>query len=230
MNKKNIIWLYFFLLAGLLDLIFVLQDAQDLRFFTKPLIVFCLLVYFLRLTRGIKNTILRSSISAALIFSILGDILLLFPELFLFGLGAFFMAHLSYIIGFKFLQDKAFSIDQVNFIKQFFYNLPIYLLVAVLYFLIQPQLHELKIPVILYIMIIVTMVSTARERFQKTNVESFWLVFIGAILFMISDAILALNMFYQTFSESGILVMGTYMIAQLLIVLGVRSHLVNIKK
>jgi uncharacterized membrane protein YhhN len=76
-------------------------------------------------------------------------------------------------------------------------------------------------------MIIVTMVSTARERFDKTNPSSFWQVFIGAFIFMISDAMIALNMFYKPFPESGVLVMGTYMIAQLLLVLGIRSHLVN---
>jgi len=227
MNKKNIIWLYFFLMAGLLDLSFVIQQAQELRIFTKPLIVFCLLVYFLRLTRGIPHTILRTAVAAALIFSILGDILLLYPSLFLYGLGAFFMAHICYIIAFKFLQNKPFAIDQVNFLKQFAYNLPIYILVAILYFLIQPNLKELKIPVIFYIMIIVTMVSTARERFDKTNPSSFWQVFVGAFIFMFSDAMIALNMFYKPFPESGVLVMGTYMIAQLLLVLGIRSHLVN---
>jgi uncharacterized membrane protein YhhN len=229
MNKKNILWLYFFLMAGMLDLIFVIQNAQEIRLFTKPLIIFCLLIYFLTLTKGIKNTILRTSVAAALIFSILGDTLLLFPNLFIYGLGAFFMAHLCYIIAFKFLQNKPFAIDQVNFLKQFAYNLPIYILVAILYFLIQPNLHELKIPVILYIMIIVTMVSTARERFGKTNPSSFWPIFIGAFIFMISDAMIALNMFYKPFPESGVLIMGTYMIAQLMIVLGVRSHLVNLK-
>jgi hypothetical protein len=39
--------------------------------------------------------------------------------------------------------------------------------------------------------------------------------------------ILALNMFFQQFTESGVMVMGTYMLAQLLIVMGIRAHFFN---
>lgn len=73
------------------------------------------------------------------------------------------------------------------------------------------------------------MVVTARERFGKCSPASFWQVFIGAILFLISDGILAIAKFYKNFPESGILIMGTYATAQLLIVMGIRSYLVGKK-
>ena len=53
------------------------------------------------------------------------------------------------------------------------------------------------------------------------NSSSYNLVFIGAIFFMISDSILALNKFYQPIPFSNISIMLTYALAQYLIVLGI---------
>jgi uncharacterized membrane protein YhhN len=44
---------------------------------------------------------------------------------------------------------------------------------------------------------------------------------------MISDGVLAINKFFQPFPESGVIVMGTYIIAQFLIVRGILAHLDN---
>jgi uncharacterized membrane protein YhhN len=180
--------------------------------------------YFYFSSKGASGSLLRKAISAALIFSWMGDVLLLFPNLFLYGLGAFLMAHICYIIGFKVAQKNPFVIGQVNFIRLFFLNLPIYILAAFTYYLIRGGLGQMKIPVIVYLIVIVMMATTARERYLKTNSGSFWQVMIGAILFLISDAVLAINMFFSSFSESGVIVMGTYITAQLLIVKGVLAH------
>ncbi|MFC4874104.1 lysoplasmalogenase [Negadavirga shengliensis] len=230
MQKKGILWLYLFLIAGLADLAFIIHQEEGLRYFSKPLIMTGLLVYFLTTTSVIKGSILRKSVGAALAFSLLGDILLLFPPLFLFGLGAFLMTHICYIIAFKLTQNHTINLMKVNFIKIFFYNLPIYILSAFLYFLIHNQLQDLKIPVIIYILAIVLMATIARERYGRTNPGSFWQVFLGAMLFMASDGILALDQFFHPIPDSSILVMGTYMLAQLLIVMGIRSHLIAAKK
>lgn len=227
MKKKYILWLYLFLLVSMLDIFFTANGESEYRIYTKPLILITLWIYFYFSSLEIKGTLLRKSISAALIFSWLGDVLLLFPNLFLYGLGAFLMAHICYIIGFKISQTNPFAIGQVNFIRLFFVNLPIYIMAAFVYFLINPGLGTMKIPVVIYLIVIVMMVTTARERYQKTIPASFWQVFIGAMLFLISDGILAINMFFKSFPESGVLVMGTYVLAQLLIVMGIVAHFKN---
>jgi uncharacterized membrane protein YhhN len=227
MKNKNILWLYLFLFAGILDIIFTANEEYSSRIFTKPLILIALWGFFIFSTKEIKGSILRKSMSAALIFSWLGDVLLMFPDLFLYGLGAFLMAHISYIIGFKIAQTNPFAIGKVNFIHLFFVNLPIYIFAALVYFLINPGLGPMKVPVVIYLIVIVMMVTTARERFKKTNAISFWQVLIGGIFFMISDGVLAINMFYKQFPESGVIVMGTYIIAQFLIVRGILAHLDN---
>ncbi|HSF55868.1 MAG TPA: lysoplasmalogenase [Algoriphagus sp.] len=229
MRNKNIIWLYLFLLATLADLAFVIEGNSEMRFYSKPLILVGLILYFYQITKPIATTLLTKSILGALIFSWIGDILLLWSHLFIYGLGAFLMAHVCYIIGFKLAQNGPTRLDQVNFIKAFFYNLPIYLAAAFVFYLINPNLGNMKIPVIAYIIVIVSMVATARDRFKKCNPASFWQVFIGAILFFISDGAIAISRFFVEFPESGILIMGTYAIAQLLIVMGIRSYLINHK-
>jgi uncharacterized membrane protein YhhN len=227
MKDKNILWLYIFLIVGIIDLVLTAEQNSESRIYSKPFILIPLAIYFYQISINLKGTILRKAMLAALAFSWLGDVLLLDQKLFLYGLGAFLMAHICFVISFKLSQQKPFEIGQVNFIKLFIYNLPIYIPAAVVYYMIQPNLGAMQIPVVIYILVIVTMVTTARERYKKTHSSSFWQVFVGAVIFMISDGILALNMFFQQFPESGVMVMGTYMLAQLLIVMGIRAHFVN---
>ncbi len=226
-RNKNFAWLYIFLFATLIDMVFILEGKNEFRYFSKPLILAGLILYFFKITKPIASTLLTKTVLSALIFSWIGDILLLWPQLFAFGLGAFLIAHVCYIIAFKVAQKNPGHIGQVNFIKTFFFNLPFYILAAFVYYLIQPNLGVLKIPVIIYVIAIVSMVTTARERFGKSHPSSFWQVMIGAILFFLSDGILAIDRFYLGFPEAGILIMGSYAVAQLLIVMGIRSHLIQ---
>jgi len=218
-----------FLGATLADLAFLIEGNSEFRFYSKPLILLGLIAYFYQTTRPIASTLLTKSVLGALIFSWIGDILLMWPQLFVYGLGSFLMAHVCYIIGFRIAQNSPARLEHVNFVKSFFFNLPIYLAAALVFYLINPGLGAMKIPVIAYIIVIVGMVTTARDRFKKCNAASFWQVFIGAILFFISDGAIAISRFFQDFPESGILIMGTYAIAQLLIVMGIRSYLINPK-
>ncbi|PZV77536.1 putative membrane protein YhhN [Algoriphagus aquaeductus] len=226
MRDKNIIWLYVFLAATIADLTFLIEGNSSLRFYSKPLILLGLILYFYQISKPISTTLLSKSILAALIFSWIGDILLMWPSLFVYGLGSFLMAQICYIIGFKLAQNTILRREEVNFIKSFFYNLPIYIAAALVFYLVNPNLGNLKIPVIAYILVIVSMVATARDRFKKCSPASFWQVFIGAVLFFVSDGIIAISRFFRDFPESGILIMGTYATAQLLIVMGIRSYLV----
>ena len=229
MRDKNIVWLYLFLAATIADLTFLLEGNSSLRFYSKPLILIGLILYFYQISKPIASTLLTKSILSALIFSWIGDILLMWSHLFVYGLGSFLMAHVCYIIGFRLAQKSETKIRQVDFVKTFFYNLPIYFVAAFTFYLVNPNLGSLKIPVIAYIIVIVSMVTTARDRFKKCNPASFWQVFIGALLFFVSDGIIALSRFYKAFPESGVIIMGTYATAQLLIIMGIRSYLIGKK-
>ena len=229
MRDKNIIWLYLFLIATIVDLSFLTEQNDSMRVYSKPVILLGLILYFYFISKPIASTLLAKTILAALLFSWLGDILLLWSDLFIYGLGAFLMAHVCYIFGFRLAQLPEGRLDSWHTIRSFLYNLPIYFLAGIVFYFIYPNLGGLKIPVIAYILVIVGMVTTARARFKKVNAASFWQVFIGALFFLVSDGILALARFYKDFPEAGILIMGTYATAQLLLVMGIRSYLVGAK-
>jgi uncharacterized membrane protein YhhN len=100
--KKN--WLFVFAIALIANLVGVYLKNEILIYITKPFIVISLILYFLSATAGITNG-LKKLITVALFFSLLGDVLLMFESsdknFFLFGLVAFLIAHVFYIISFK---------------------------------------------------------------------------------------------------------------------------------
>lgn len=216
-------------MTSIFDMTFLIEQKHNWRFFSKPLIILSLIGYFYQISRPVSWTLLSKSVMGALIFSWFGDILLLSPDLFVYGIGSSFLAHVCFIIAFKIAQSRIPKIGEVNFVQTFLFNLPIYFFAAFTFYLIYPELGQLKIPMIFYIIVIVSMASTARERFKRSNPASFWQVFAGACFLFVSDAVITINKFYLAFPESGIIITGTYAIAQLLIVMGIRSHMIRPK-
>jgi len=98
--------------------------------------------------------------------------------------------------------------------------IPVIIYGLVLVFYLYDDLAEMKLPVIIYAAVILTMLSGAINRIEKVNRKSYYLVLAGAILFVISDSSIAINKFSHQFECSGIVVMSTYIVAQFLIVTG----------
>ncbi len=100
------------------------------------------------------------------------------------------------------------------------------MLIAVMAYLVEfmyilwPKLDDMRIPVLIYGITISTMLSAALWQYQKLENKTALYFIIGATLFVTSDSLLALNMFKENFSTAGILIMSTYILAQLFIVLG----------
>lgn len=78
----------------------------------------------------------------------------------------------------------------------------------------------MQFPVLMYAIIITVMAIMAVNRYGKVNIFSFKLILYGALFFLLSDSALAVNKFAQPIPQAGVLIMGTYMIAQYLIVYG----------
>ncbi|MGS2727071.1 lysoplasmalogenase [Psychroserpens sp. BH13MA-6] len=192
------------------------EGLEPYRSISKPAIVALLIIFFYN--RGKHLTFpIRLTTLLALLFSLLGDILLLYEahqsNFFMFGLVAFLIAHVMYII--VFLKDRNSAIKPFGFIG-------LLLVYAIgLCYLLMDHLGDLFMPVIIYMVIILTMATSAYLRKNKVPRISFVLVFVGALLFMVSDSILALNKFYQAIPFSSIYIMGTYALAQLCLVLGI---------
>ena len=83
----------------------------------------------------------------------------------------------------------------------------------------------MRLPVIVYLLAIAVMVITTLFRRGKVPARSFWWVFGGAVLFMISDSLIAIEKFYGPIPLREWWVMSTYLAAQYLIVEGLLFEL-----
>jgi uncharacterized membrane protein YhhN len=191
------------------------SPLTTMYFVSKPAILTILIVVFAKLSYGLDSKTRRITL-AALVFSLIGDILLMFTETselyFIGGLVSFLLAHVMYVIVFLKQRHPSNSALPITII--------LLLYGAGIFYILKDGLNDLLIPVIIYMLVILTMAVTAFLRKGKVSKTSFNLVFLGAIFFLISDSLLALNKFYEPMASSGITVMLTYGIAQYLIVLG----------
>jgi uncharacterized membrane protein YhhN len=215
MKKK--IWTILFALVLFIDLAAVYLNNESLGFITKPLLVPLLAIYLLLETGG-ANSNLKVWIFLALFFSWIGDILLLFeksgPNFFFFGLSAFLVAQVFYIVFFHNIR-----------MKEYIRGNALLLLLVIVYYsilisVLSPYLGNMKLPVRIYGVVLSFMVMLAMHTiFGKNKKAAVWMM-TGAILFVASDSLLAFNKFFSTFSYSGLIIMLTYGLAQLFITEG----------
>lgn len=190
--------------------------SQNVHFIAKPAIVISLIFLFIKTSASLSKPI-KTLTLLALVFSLLGDVLLLFvvqsEYFFTLGLVAFLTAHIMYIL--IFLKHRNKEKSPFGFIA----ILLIYS--ACLFNFLKAGLNDMLMPILAYMIIILVMATTAYLRKGKVNIISYGLVFLGALFFMVSDSILALNKFYQVIPWSNISIMTTYAVAQYLIVIGI---------
>lgn len=211
----------FYIIAGI-HLAAILGGAilNSLVIITKPLLLLLLgIIYYHQ--AGRVNKAHRNFMLAALSFSWLGDVLLLFqqndPVFFLAGLISFLAAHLCYILAF----GKISVHHAPSIIRQQPWLALLFVAYGLLFFFfISHGLGGMLIPVLVYMFVILLMGLAALNRFRRVEYHSFLLVFAGAMSFMLSDSLLAINKFATPFAMAGFLIMVTYIAAQYLIVKG----------
>jgi len=177
-----------------------------------------LLAIYLLLRTNTANSNLKGWIFLALFFSWAGDIFLLFEErgsnFFLFGLSAFLVAQVFYIVFFH-------NIRMREYIRG---NALLLLLVIVYYSILinvlSPYLGNMKLPVRIYGVVLSFMVMLAMHTMLGKNKKAALWMTMGAILFVVSDSLLAFNKFFSPFNNAGVVTMLTYGLAQLFITEG----------
>ncbi len=159
----------------------------------------------------------------ALLFSWIGDVVLISDDesYFLYGLGAFLIAHIFYIVTFRKCKDDNHEIPMMK--RYPLTAIAIGVAGAAMFFKIKDGLEAMELPVLIYTAIIITMAIQALNRHKKTTARSFELVMIGALLFMVSDSIIALNRFNEPIEYASMWIMLTYCAAQYLIVKGMMA-------
>ncbi len=218
------IWFLIFLLAAVSQLIAQFLPEGWLHWISKPMLLISLGGYYLTSTSKSSFSV---SVLVAIIFSFSGDVFLMLQDqnglFFIVGLVSFLIAHIFYLMAYRqhVLPDEGMGLNNVQKIR---FSFPIMLLGTGLITVLYPGLGELRLPVVVYACVLVAMVLVAMYRYGRTTTKSFWMVFGGACFFMVSDSLLAINKFYSPIETSGVWIMGTYILAQFMIVQGLIDH------
>ncbi|HEV7844550.1 MAG TPA: lysoplasmalogenase [Pyrinomonadaceae bacterium] len=179
----------------------------------KPLTVLLIIAIALQSTFSLYKHL----IVAGLLFSLAGDIFLMLPrDRFIAGLVSFLIAHLFYI--------AAFSVDGALVRPSLLATIALLVYGGLMLRLLLPTLGKMKLPVAVYMLVILLMVWQATNRWINIWTTASLLAFAGACLFAASDSVLALNRFRRSFKSAQFLILMTYFVAQWLIALSVALH------
>lgn len=153
----------------------------------------------------------RMYIFLGLLFSLIGDVFLIFPKQhFKNGLVAFLIGHIFYIIAFSTFTGFQYTL---------WIYVPIIIIGLVYFKNIVPYAEKIKIPLIIYVMVIAIMGWMALERLNSMRTIGSLFAASGAVLFMVSDSMLAINKFRKSFFSAELIILSTYYTAQWLLAL-----------
>ena len=228
MSRLTALIIVYFLLA-IAEIIGTHFDYLPLIFTTKPLLMVTLFVWFYIQTKESANNKFRNYLLLSIVFAFGGDTFLMFLPFneifFLLGLGSFLIGQVFYVF--------AFSNSIITAKKPFNKPLGIALLIiflgyyGILMFSLFPYLEDFLIPVLVYGIAVCAMGVSAGWRLNKVSRQSFTLVFVGAMLFVLSDTIIAVNQFLYkgNLLNAQVFIMITYVLAQYLIAKGSVKYL-----
>ncbi len=144
-------------------------------------------------------------IMAGIVFSLGGDIFLMLPpDRFVAGLISFFIAHLFFI--------AAFCLNRFPGLTWWLAGI-FSILGICISFLLLPHAGKIKMPVLLYMAVILVMTWQAWERWMDLKTEFSLLAGLGGSLFIFSDFVLAFNRFKKNIRHADAIVLSTYFLA-----------------
>ena len=214
----NILIIFAFIFAGLESLA-LYKSWHKLEYFVKPAVMVCLFIWLVS-TAGLQGALLWFGIG--IIFSLMGDIILLFIDrFFMFGLIAFLLAHIFYLVGFNVPLPESLGIWAFG--VTIVIGLGAVRLLRRIVDGVRKTQPRLVMPVIVYSTVITLMLLSALLTLYRPEWASApaYLVSFGAFLFYVSDIILAWNKFITPIKYGRMLNIGIYHLAQIAIVVGV---------
>lgn len=196
-----------FFTVSILDIIGISTNNNTLVYIFKPLIIPSLItLYAVSVEKKNKWYIL------ALVFSFLGDVFLIDKDnLFLFGIASFLMSQILYI------KIIAGQLKATTLVQKLFAVSPFLIYITILMIILKPNLGEFLIPVIIYGITISIFGIVSLLNYISAKSKIALILLTGAILFILSDSMIALNKFHETESFYGVAIMITYVLAQYLI-------------
>ena len=214
------IFLLFAILFAALESLALWKYWLKLEYIAKPAVMISLFLWLFTST-GLNGALLWFGLG--IILSLAGDVLLMLSldRFFLFGLVAFLLAHLAYVIGFN-IPLPEFSLWGIVFavmvslggarvIRRIVDALP------------SRGQARMRIPIIVYSTVISIMLLSAMMKLMDLtwNANAALLVSGGAFLFYISDIILAWNKFVAPIQYGRIYNIAAYHLGQIMLIAGV---------
>lgn len=206
MIKK--IALFVFIIISVLDIIGIIFKIESLLYIFKPFIMLSLLFLY---SKSVFET--NKWYTTALIFSFFGDVFLMYPGQlpFKIGLISFLIAHILFI------KIVIHRIEKVSFISILTAVIPFGTVLLALIFTIKDSIGELLLPVVFYGITISAFGTVSLIDYLNSKSKKSLFMLLGAIVFMLSDSLLAINKFYFPIEIFEPIVMVTYIVAQYLI-------------
>ena len=227
MSKKEANFVkYIFIGLCILELLFRVLDMPELGKYTKPLLIPALMVYFKRSMHSPLNLSFMLAF-LAMIFSWVGDVMLIYENsdemYFLMGVAGFAVAQLLYIFAFSKARNES-NPSSENHQLPFYYSVPFVIIAGFLMWKLVPVAGGMAVPICVYALLLLGMVVSSVFRIDRSSQASFNQLFFGAVLFMLSDTLLAFNKFLMPMENAGFFVMITYLLAQWNIANGLLKH------
>ncbi len=213
------------LILAVADWIAAEKKWKVIEYIAKPATMLSLLAW-IGISVGWGAPLLWFTIGA--VFCLAGDIFLMLPgDRFIFGLIAFLFGQICYVIGFNNLPPYINFLGGVVIIILLVYLGWLY--PKLLGGLKAKAINRLRIPVLIYSIVISLMVYSALMTLTRTGwpTPAAISVSLGAILFYISDSFLAWDRFVNPLAHARLKVMLTYHLGQIGIILGAILHIAS---
>ncbi len=173
------------------------RDVRAVRLWkpaaTALVIAMCLLALLAR-----NAPVYTGLIAVGLVFCFAGDVYLIDgdrPEMFARGLASFLLGHIVFIGALTQIQNLRGM--ALNLERELAVGAVLALIVLMLYVYMRPRLGDMRGPVLVYMVVIALMTHRAvvAVDLERAFPSQAVLAAVGAILFMVSDTLLALNRF-----------------------------------
>jgi uncharacterized membrane protein YhhN len=209
-----------FTIAFITNLIAEIRNSEILRYYSKPLLIPMIAAFYMIMNRETDYFIL-----AALLFAFVGDIFLMFTEsnvTFRAGVISFLLGHIAFIHAFI----RSIDVFSLSFNDFLWPLIPAFLPTVVGYAVLLKYFGKFKYLAAVYMVTGSLLLYAALLRFGFAPAYKVWLTLGGTFFFCVSDFFIALTRFKKDFRYSGVLIMVTYILAELGIILGMMVPLI----
>lgn len=210
MNLGSGAFIFSIAVSAIAAIITETRNQKLLAYFFRPFTIM-LMVGLLLETR--PQSFYRNAVAAGLVLCLLGEVMMMLKKKrFLTGL-AFFLGGLA-----------VFTVAFYSRVSREFLGwpvIPLVLLAGVVLFLAWPGTKRQRVPILFYMLALLTMTRVGLEQPHQLPGTGPWLAAAGSLLFLVSDTVLALDRFYRPFKGAQVIILSTFYSALLLIALSV---------